>query len=135
MVSRPRPRVHETNAMYVVSVETTFSALHRVRLSNGDLEPLHGHDWVVRAYFRRDELDQNGMVIDFEKAQAALREVLSGLHHTDLGKLAELAGLNPTAEVLAAHVYRTLRDAGLEETCRIEITETPGCVAVYEPTD
>ena len=42
--------------MYEVSVEALFSASHRLRLYDGELEPPHGHDWRVTATFRGDSL-------------------------------------------------------------------------------
>ena len=120
--------------MYTVTVEGGFSAVHRVRLPDGTVEPPHSHDWVVRAHFGRPELDAAEMVIDFHEAQARLQAVLTHLHHTDLTSHAALAGSNPTAEVVARHVFERIREAGLPAIHRVEVTEAPGCVASFEPT-
>lgn len=119
--------------MYTVRVEDGFSALHQLRLRNGSLEPQHGHDWRVRAYFSRDALDEIGMVVDFEDARSALRSVLGPLEHGDLNRLDGLSGLNPTAEVVAEYVYGRLAGMGFSTIQRIEVFEAPGCMAVYAP--
>ncbi len=118
--------------MYYVYVQTTFCAMHRVRLPDGTLEPLHGHDWGIRACFSREELDALGMVVDFDQARAALEGIAAGWHHRNLNELPAFEGVEPTAERVARIVYEVLRRDGLVTVCRVEVTEAPGCVAAYD---
>lgn len=119
--------------MYEVSVEAGFSAAHRVRLASGELEPLHGHDWRVRAVFSGAKLDAAGMLVDFVAAERALGQVVAKLHHADLNSCPAMNGLNPTAEHVAQIIYGHLAaEAGLAEALRrVEVTEAPGCRAAY----
>ena len=119
--------------MYTVIVEASFSAVHRVRMPDGALELLHGHDWIVRAHFSRDDLDTNGMVVDFEHARASLRAVTTALHHTDLADHPANLGENPTAEAVAKYVYDCLHATLPDVLARVDVTEAPGCLAMYEP--
>jgi 6-pyruvoyltetrahydropterin/6-carboxytetrahydropterin synthase len=112
----------------------SFSAVHRVRLPDGTTEPLHGHDWIVRASFARNEVDATGMVIDFQDAKVALDSIVRDLHHTNLNDHDGLAGRNPTAEVIARYVFERLVEMGLLSTSRVEVTEAPGCVAAFSRT-
>jgi len=118
--------------MFAVSVEGTFSAVHRLRLDDGTVEPMHGHDWAVRAWFAAAGLDSSGMVIDFHQAQAVLRGVMEQLHHTDLNTNPALAGINPTAEAVARFLLEQIRARGLAQIRRVEVTEAPGCTAAFE---
>jgi len=119
--------------MYRVSVRSGFSASHRLRLGDGRLEPPHGHDWSVEADFAGPELDECGLLIDFEEVQAALQLVLQSLHHTDLNEAELLRGLNPSAE----NVARVICDALAERVLRpellegVRVEEAPGCFAAY----
>ena len=117
--------------MYTVTIDAGFSARHRVRLPGGVLEQPHSHDWRIRAHFSRDELDESAMVIDFDVARSTLESVLAGLHQTDLNNHRGLAGLNPTAEVVARYVFDQMRTLGLDALRRIDVTEAPGCTATY----
>ncbi len=119
--------------MYRVIVEAGFFAVHRVRSRDGVLEPQHGHNWAVRAHFARAELDDVGMVIDFDRARSSLQAVMAQLHGTDLNRLEALAGLNPTAEVLARYIFDRMVEQGLSILRRVEVTEAEACVAIYEP--
>jgi len=97
------------------------------------METPHGHDWRVRAFFTKSQLDDAGMVIDFGEAQAALRSAVGSFDGTDLNAHPALRGANPTAEVVAKHIYDGLFAAGLSSLRRVEVTEAPGCVAIFEP--
>lgn len=116
---------------YTVVVQSSFSALHHVRLPDGMAESPHRHDWVVRASFARQELDALGMVMDFEHARGVLDTILSELGGADLNECAALAGANPTAEVVARHIFDALAAGGLTCVDAVAVTEAPGCVAVY----
>ncbi len=120
--------------MYTVSVEAEFRAVHRLRLSDGTLEPRHGHEWRVRAHFTRAELDEADMVIDFDEARAGLESVVALLHETDLNRHEALAGANPTAEIVAKYVFDQICAQGLFTIRRVEVIEAPGCAAVFEPS-
>lgn len=119
--------------MYEVRVEARFSAAHQVRLYDGDLEPLHGHDWRIEAVFRGDGLDDIGVLIDFVPVQAALAEVAGLFHHTRLNDVELLAGVNPTAEHVARVAFDQLKRRLPEDAplSGVYVTEAPGCVAGF----
>ncbi len=119
--------------MFRAIVEGRFSATHQVRLCGGELEPIHGHDWRVRLHLSVSELDEQDMVVDFHHAQSVLRSVLDRLHHSDLATCSGLAGRNPTAERVAQYVYEQVEAGGLPMISAVEVTEAPGCLAVYAP--
>lgn len=119
--------------MFTVAVESVFSATHQLRLADGACEPLHGHDWRVRAVFARARLDDLGMVVDFELAQTRLDEVLAPLRYTNLSAHEAFTGMNATAEIVAKVIFDRLRANGLDVIHRVEVTEAPGCTAAYEP--
>ncbi len=118
--------------MYGVTVESSFSALHRVSLPDGTLEPLHGHDWRVRVEFRAAALDARGMVVDFLEVRAALDDITRGLQYQDLNRHPAFAERLPTAELVAEYVCGEFVRRGLTQVRWVEITEAPGCIATYE---
>lgn len=117
--------------MYTVVVEGGFSATHQLRLADGSVEPLHGHDWRVRAYFTRADLDGTGMVIDFEEARRLLHDVTAGLAYRHLNDHDLFRGLNPTAEVVARTIFSELQRRGAAALSAVSVEEAPGCVAVF----
>lgn len=119
--------------VYEVRVRGVFSAVHRLRLEDGTVEPLHGHDWKVEAVFRGTTLNGAGFLIDFEKAGAALSEVLARLNYADLNTAAWLEGVNPSAERVAKAVFGELRARlGRDQPlASVYVEEAPGCIAGY----
>lgn len=66
----------------------------------GPAQRLHGATYVVDATFRRADLDADGIVVDIERATAALRAVLGELTLRNLDDEPALRGVNTTTETL-----------------------------------
>jgi 6-pyruvoyltetrahydropterin/6-carboxytetrahydropterin synthase len=119
--------------MYECRVNASFSAAHQVRMYDGVLEPIHGHDWKVEAVFRGPGLDSIGVLVDFVAAGRALQETVLSLHHTRLNDAPLLRGLNPTAENVARVIFEQL-EARLGPDVplvAVDVHEAPGCVAAF----
>jgi 6-pyruvoyl-tetrahydropterin synthase len=67
----------------------------------GPAQRLHGATFVVDATFRREGLDDDGIVVDIGLATEALKSVLSELTYRNLDDEPDLAGMNTTTEVIA----------------------------------
>ncbi len=108
--------------MYYVKKQMTVAGSHRLRLNYlSDCSRVHGHNWTITIFCRAEELDENGMVIDFSKIKKRITEVLD---HQDLN---EVLPFNPTAENIARWVVETI------PTCyRAEVIESEGNMAAYE---
>ncbi len=119
-------------AQYRITVEGRFSAVHQLRLPNGGLESLHGHDWIVRATFSAPQLDSLGMVVDFHIAENSIRLMLAPLNHSNLNEHSAFRDCNPTAEVVAEYVFGALLREGLP-VHEVAVTEAPGCTASFGP--
>lgn len=92
---------------YEVRVEADFSAAHFLRDYNGKCENLHGHNYKVYAHVRGKELNEGGMLLDFSKLKAALRQVCKELDHTNLNDL-DYFDQNPSAERIATYIYNSI---------------------------
>ena len=88
----------------------------------GPAQKLHGATFVVDATFRRESLDDDGIVVDIGRAAAELSRVVGALTYRNLDDEPVFAGTNTTTEVLARHVADRLagaaRDGGLGDTAR-----------------
>jgi 6-pyruvoyltetrahydropterin/6-carboxytetrahydropterin synthase len=117
----------------------TFSASHRLRLYDGTLEPLHGHNWRVRVAVSAPGLDEIGVVMDFHELARLVDMILGPMdsrHLNDLEPFATgSAADNPSAENVALHVGRSLQSM-LAERVRlvsVRVWETEENSAVYRP--
>ena len=91
--------------MFSVTVRDHMMVAHSLRGEVfGPAQRLHGATFVVDATFRREALDDDGVVVDIGRATAELRAVLGDLGYRNLDDVPELAGTNTTTEVLARFV-------------------------------
>jgi len=120
---------------YELLLESHFSAAHRLRMPDGSLEPLHGHNWKVEVYLEGPRLDGCDLLADFVELQRRLSTVVGGLHDTYLNELPAFANFNPSTERVAQHLHEALAP-GLPPGVRIRMVrvwEAPGCAAAFLP--
>ncbi len=97
-----------TRKTYDLRVVTEFSSAHVLRGYQGACERVHGHNFRVEAVVRAHTLDALGMGIDFRELTAMIEEITAPLDHRLLNEVPPFDEVNPTAENLAAHIYRGL---------------------------
>ncbi|MFA9479184.1 6-pyruvoyl tetrahydropterin synthase family protein [Phycisphaerales bacterium AB-hyl4] len=124
--------------MYEITIERTFAASHAIRLPDGQLEPIHGHNWPVAVTVERDELDAIETVMDFHDLEAIVDKLVAAFHNRHLNDLPPFAGeaVNPTAERVAWWIGSQTAEQ-LPEGVRLQqarVGEAPGCWATYRPT-
>ena len=122
--------------MFEVSVTSSFSAAHQLRLPDGSAEPLHRHNWRVTVTRAGSVLDEMGVLVDFEILRARLDRLLATLNDQNLNTLPAFAERNPTAENVALHIAERLAvelPAAAVLKC-VEVEEAPGCLARYFPS-
>ena len=119
--------------MFEVRVEKTIAAAHRLFDYNGPCETLHGHNYRVEVAYIGEELDRFGMLVDFTDIKKAFHAVLDTLDHTYLNDLPAFQNLSPSAENIAAHIFRELKRTHFDRARldRVSVWETPTQVAVY----
>ena len=120
--------------MYEVAVQGSFCATHQVALPDGAMEPLHGHDWGVTAVWGGRQLDECGIVVDFDEVRRLLTGLLAELNHTSLNEHPWFGGLSASAERVARVVFERL-ESGLGSAgpalVSVTVSEAPNCSATY----
>jgi 6-pyruvoyltetrahydropterin/6-carboxytetrahydropterin synthase len=110
-----------------------FSASHQLRLYDGSIEPLHGHNWRVKITIASDQLDSIGVVMDFHELERLADLVVVPMHNRHLNELPPFNKLNPSAENVALHVASKLALPPGIRLISVEVWETPENSAVYRP--
>jgi 6-pyruvoyl-tetrahydropterin synthase len=109
--------------MYSLNVRDHFMIAHSFRGEIfGPAQRLHGATYVVDATFRREELDEDGLVVDIGLASDALRGILGDMNYRNLDDEKDFAGENTTTEFLARAIHdrivRAVRSGELGEGAR-----------------
>ena len=119
--------------MYEITIQKTFSAAHTLDIGS-EREQLHGHNFKVEATVASEELNADGLVLDFRILKRWVRTILEELDHTYLNDLDPFRDTSPTSEHIARFIYERLeKDAvplGLKVS-RIAVWESEGSKATY----
>ncbi len=107
------------SARYQLKVITEFASAHTLRDYPGACSRMHGHNWKVELEAVATKLDKTGMGIDFKKMKQAAREVGDRLDHRYLNELEPFTEINPTAENIAAYLYREISTQLNTETIKV----------------
>ncbi len=120
--------------MFEVSVSTTFDAQHAVTISGIDETP-HTHNWHVVAVVSGEQLDVDGLLIDFLQLQSDLEVAISTIRDTNLNTNPALQSNNPSTEFIAMYIATELakRVKSPARVTSITLTEAPNCIATYRP--
>jgi 6-pyruvoyltetrahydropterin/6-carboxytetrahydropterin synthase len=112
---------------FEITTTRHFSAAHQLRLYDGSLEPLHGHNWRVMVTVAADRLDAIGVVMDFHELERLVDDVIGPMHNAHLNDLPPFGAgkLNPSAENVAYHVARSLVLPEAVRLLAVEVWETP----------
>ena len=115
--------------MYLLEVETSFEAAHRLPNYNGPCRRLHGHTYIVHAMWAVDKLDKQGMAIDLVVLKQLLHDAVVGYDHQSLNVV--MAG-NPTAENLARSIFQRLQKRTYgDNLVQVSVDETRGTRVTY----
>lgn len=95
-------------ARYTLKIIVDFAAAHYLRNYEGKCARLHGHNWKTEVEVIATDLNDVGMGIDFQDIKAETKALVDQLDHYNLNDMAPFDKLNPTAENIAAFLFKTL---------------------------
>ncbi|HHH49238.1 MAG TPA: 6-carboxytetrahydropterin synthase QueD [Gammaproteobacteria bacterium] len=107
------------SATYTLKVVSDFASAHTLRDYPGACARMHGHNWKVEAEVEASELDEVGMAVDFKLIRKAVKRLTDQLDHYYLNEIPPFDEINPTAENIAAHLYRGLAKALNDDRIRV----------------
>lgn len=108
--------------MYYIKKRFEISAAHFLTLCyRSKCTSVHGHNWIVTVECRSEELNSDGMVVDFTHIK---EQVMERLDHKLLN---DVLPFNPTAENIARWVVDSIPNC-----FRCEVQESEGNVAAYQ---
>ena len=110
--------------MYYVSKRMEIAGAHKLNLDyESTCKNLHGHNWIVIVYCKckDNELNNNGMVIDFKHIKNMISDKLD---HTYIN---DVVDFNPTAENMSKWICEQI-----PHCYKVSVQESEGNIAVYE---
>lgn len=95
--------------MFTLCVKDSFSAAHRLEEYHGKCEELHGHNFIVEAFFHGEKLERSGMVIDFSILKGYLKSIIASLDHKYLNEIPFFRQRACSSEYIAMYIYDNLK--------------------------
>jgi len=109
--------------MYEIKKTFEISAAHKLALNYpSKCAELHGHNWIITVHLRADELNENGMIMDFTEIKAKISDKLDHKIINDV-----LPRINPTAENMAKYICEALTP----HCYRVDVQESENNIASY----
>ncbi|MCW4024750.1 MAG: 6-carboxytetrahydropterin synthase QueD [Candidatus Bathyarchaeota archaeon] len=109
--------------MYRLRVEVEFDAAHKLIGYNGKCANLHGHTWRVEVFVRGDQLDDIGIVIDYNVLKQKLEDITEKLDHSCLNDNSEIG--NPSSENLAKYIFKKMKLPDNVQLEAVRVWENP----------
>ena len=122
--------------MYEISVDCTFAAGHALRNYKGKCENVHGHNYKVRVTLAGDQLNAEGLLMDFAELRAGIKGLVERLDHHFLNNIPPFDQLNPSAENLAKYLCDNVEPHASRHGLLVQgvtVWETDTTSATYRP--
>lgn len=119
---------------YSISKRMEIAGAHQLCLDyDSKCTNIHGHNWIVTVYCGANQLNHNGMIIDFKQIKNIVSDKLD---HRYINSV--LSDINPTAENIAAWILTEMNNKlkelnaidGSDSVCyRVTVQESEGNIA------
>lgn len=118
--------------MFEIKKQMTFSAAHHLLNYDGECENQHGHNWLVEAYVKGNNLDKSNILIDYKVLKKEMKKVLDLLDHKDINELKYFENISPSSEILAKFIFNKLKET-IPNISKVSVWETStSCATYYE---
>ena len=123
--------------MYELKIIAQMACAHQLREFEGRCENLHGHNWKIEVFVSGEDLEPNGILIDFKKVKTATEKVIDELDHKFLNDMDYFKEVNPSSENIARYIFKALGhtlDSRKVRVSRITAWESDtACASYTEP--
>jgi 6-pyruvoyltetrahydropterin/6-carboxytetrahydropterin synthase len=118
-------------------LRTIFLLVITCTIITGRCENPHGHNYRVCITLVGEELQENGILLDFKQIKMMIKPVVDGLDHQMINDIPLFTDLNPSAENLALYFFDEIDGRVVKTTAnriavkRCTIYETDRSSATY----
>ena len=119
-----------------LKILSQFAAAHQLREYEGGCERLHGHNWKIEVRVRGEELEGNGLLIDFRLIKSATKKAVDSLDHRFLNDLDPFKTVNPSSENIARYIFQFISDELNSDRVRVNMVTAwesdTACASYFE---
>lgn len=121
--------------MFEITVANYIDAAHLLRGYQGKCANIHGHTWRLEVTLKGEQLNEIGLLVDFNDVKSVIKEVTLAFDHKLINEVEPFDRINPSSENLAKYLFQELRK-GLSayrdiEIVRVMVSESRDTAAIY----
>jgi len=124
--------------MYILKVEDSFSAAHKLIDYKGNCSQVHGHNWKVSISIVCYKTSKIGLTIDFKDIKKIFGRIIDQFDHVFLNNLPHFSNKNPTSENIAKVIYQLSSSEFKDDNTKVQeiaVKESDKYTAVYRPDE
>lgn len=103
-------------------------------MPDGEMEPVHSHDWCLRTAVSSEKLDEFGFAVEFGQLERVIQGSISRFAEKNINLLQDFKNCHPTTEKIVEIMYNEIK-IGLESGVSLdwaELMEAEGCWVRYK---
>jgi 6-pyruvoyltetrahydropterin/6-carboxytetrahydropterin synthase len=121
--------------LFELTVANYIDAAHLLRGYQGKCANIHGHTWRVEVTLKGEQLNEIGLLVDFNDVKSLIKEVTLAFDHKLINEVAPFDQVNPSSENLAKYLFHELIK-GLSaykgiQVVKVMVSESRDTAAVY----
>lgn len=121
--------------LFELTVANYIDAAHLLRGYQGKCANIHGHTWRVEVTLKGEQLNEIGLLVDFNDVKSLIKEVTLAFDHKLINEVVPFDQVNPSSENLAKYLFHELIK-GLSaykgiQVVKVMVSESRDTAAVY----
>lgn len=95
--------------MFEINAAVYFDGAHFLRDYQGKCANIHGHTWRVEVTVTGKQLNEQGLLLDFNIVKKIMKDVTDPFDHKLINDIEPFNKLNPSSENLAKHFFYEIK--------------------------
>lgn len=96
--------------MFEITVATHIDSAHLLHGYQGKCSNIHGHTWRVEVTLKGAQLNEIGLLIDFNEVKMVIKEVTAAFDHKLINDIEPFDQVNPSSENLAKYFFHEIKN-------------------------
>ena len=96
--------------MFEITVANYIDSAHFLQGYQGKCANIHGHTWRVEVTLKGEQLNEIGLLADFNDVKKIVKDVMEAFDHKLINDIKPFDKLNPSSENLARYFFHEIKE-------------------------
>lgn len=121
--------------MFEIIVASYIDSAHFLRGYQGKCANIHGHTWKIEVTLSGKNLNEIGLLVDFNQIKKIIREAAELFDHKLINDIEPFSNINPSSENLAKYFFEKIKESlsiySDIQVVKVLVSESRDTSAVY----